>query len=292
MVLLISLCCPAGLRPERDCAGEAKQQQWITNPSSRQRRRHKRINPQLSKENFKEKEKSVTGSDCDLTPGQAGRLTVGCKITLTLRITVSLKWDSKIWSWVLADLDPRAIALAKPRSNCTSKLHTHTIVREGAQHQETTIVRQQRKSGPELQIGAQHQDRLADWPSVETWLQLQDYGLQVMFLSEITQSFYTTYKRIFRLFNIRRDLGFPFRCEKYSSRVLSSLIFMYLRLRQASSAPGHAKLHQQPRHITPPLRNSKKYTPLKREFGGGGERNTARSCRQTNLNTKIKKPRL
>jgi uncharacterized membrane protein len=48
----------AGLRPERD--------------------------PQLSKENFKDKEKLVTGPDGGLTPGQTGRLTVGTKITLTL----------------------------------------------------------------------------------------------------------------------------------------------------------------------------------------------------------------
>jgi hypothetical protein len=49
---------PAGLKPERDCAGC---------PSSRQRGRHIITNLQLSKKNFKEKEKLVTGSDCALT---------------------------------------------------------------------------------------------------------------------------------------------------------------------------------------------------------------------------------
>jgi hypothetical protein len=31
----------------------------------------------------------------------------------------SLKWNSKIWPWVLRDFDPRVTALARPRSNCT-----------------------------------------------------------------------------------------------------------------------------------------------------------------------------
>jgi hypothetical protein len=76
-----------GLRPVRDCAGEAKQQQYITDPSSRQRGCYKITNPQLSKENFKEKEKLVKGPDCSLTLGQTGRLTVGSKITLALTFT-------------------------------------------------------------------------------------------------------------------------------------------------------------------------------------------------------------
>jgi hypothetical protein len=40
--------------------------------------------PQESKENFKEKEKFVTGPNSGLTPGQFGLLTVGRKITLSL----------------------------------------------------------------------------------------------------------------------------------------------------------------------------------------------------------------
>jgi hypothetical protein len=48
--------------------------------SSRQRGRYKITNPQLSKENFKENEKLVTGPDGGLTPGQTGRLTVGHNI--------------------------------------------------------------------------------------------------------------------------------------------------------------------------------------------------------------------
>jgi hypothetical protein len=52
---------PAGLRPERDCAGEDRQQEQITEPSSRQRGRYKITNPQLSKVNLKEQEKLVAG---------------------------------------------------------------------------------------------------------------------------------------------------------------------------------------------------------------------------------------
>jgi hypothetical protein len=47
---------------------------------------YKITNQQLSKENFKEKEKLVTGPDCGLTPGQTSRVTVGRKITLTLTL--------------------------------------------------------------------------------------------------------------------------------------------------------------------------------------------------------------
>jgi hypothetical protein len=45
--------------------------------------RYKITSPQLSKENFKEKEKLVTGPDVGLTPGQTGRLTFGRKMALT-----------------------------------------------------------------------------------------------------------------------------------------------------------------------------------------------------------------
>jgi hypothetical protein len=44
---------------KRDCAREAKKQQEITDPSSRQRGCHNTANLQLSKEKFKEKEKLV-----------------------------------------------------------------------------------------------------------------------------------------------------------------------------------------------------------------------------------------
>jgi hypothetical protein len=73
--------CRSG--PKRDCPGEAQQQQQITDPTSRQKGRHKIRNPRLSKQNFKEKGNWSRGPDGGLTPGQTGRLTVGRKITLT-----------------------------------------------------------------------------------------------------------------------------------------------------------------------------------------------------------------
>jgi hypothetical protein len=39
--------------------------------------------------------------------------------------------------WILRDLGPRVIALARPIGNCTSKLQTHPLVKEGAPKQET-----------------------------------------------------------------------------------------------------------------------------------------------------------
>jgi hypothetical protein len=48
----------------------------------------------LSKENFKEKEKLVTGPDGCLTPVQTGRLTVGLKITFTLTSAQDASWSS------------------------------------------------------------------------------------------------------------------------------------------------------------------------------------------------------
>jgi hypothetical protein len=56
---------------------------------------------------------------------------------LPLQVGGSLKWDSKIWLWVLQDLDLRVTALVTPRSSCTSKLQNHPLIREGAQHEET-----------------------------------------------------------------------------------------------------------------------------------------------------------
>jgi hypothetical protein len=60
-------------------------------------------------------------------------------------------------------LDPRVTAPARSRSNCTNKLQTHPLVREGTRHLET---RNCQKSGHEFRMGARHQDRLSSWPSV------------------------------------------------------------------------------------------------------------------------------
>jgi hypothetical protein len=44
-------------------------------------------------------------------------------------------WDSKAWSWVPQDSDPRMTALSRTSSNC--KWQTRPVVREGAPHQQT-----------------------------------------------------------------------------------------------------------------------------------------------------------
>jgi hypothetical protein len=45
------------------------------------------------------------------------------------------EWDSKIWSWVPQDLEPRMTALARASRNC--KRQTHPLVRVDVPHQQT-----------------------------------------------------------------------------------------------------------------------------------------------------------
>jgi hypothetical protein len=71
---------PVGLRHERDCTSNSKLQ---AHPLIKEGATI--ANLQLSKENFTKKEKLVMGPDGGLTLGQTGLLTVGRKITLTLR---------------------------------------------------------------------------------------------------------------------------------------------------------------------------------------------------------------
>jgi hypothetical protein len=52
--------------------------------------------------------------------------------------------ESKIWSSVLRDLNPRVTALSRPRNNCASNLQTHPLVKEGARHQQ---IQTKEKSG-------------------------------------------------------------------------------------------------------------------------------------------------
>jgi hypothetical protein len=74
------LVSPMGLRPEKGCAGDARQKLKTTDTASRQRGRHTSTNPQLSKNN--QRQEGVP--DGRLTPRQTGRLTVSGNITLTL----------------------------------------------------------------------------------------------------------------------------------------------------------------------------------------------------------------
>jgi hypothetical protein len=69
-----------------NCSGETQQQLQFTDPSSHHRGHPIVTTPQLSKDNFKEREKKSWSRvpDSDLTPGQISRLTVRRKITATL----------------------------------------------------------------------------------------------------------------------------------------------------------------------------------------------------------------
>jgi hypothetical protein len=120
-----------------------------------------------------------------LTPGQTGQLTVSHNITLKLGTLVSYLvwgfncaslfqgdvgtwcsrfgesqiWDSKMWSWILWDLDLRVTALAKftntnpsIRESCMTAVQISSWVLDGT--------------------GFLHQDQLASWPLVALWLLL------------------------------------------------------------------------------------------------------------------------
>jgi hypothetical protein len=79
-------------------------------------------------------------------------------------------WDSKIWSRVPKDSDPRKTTLA--RASSIYKGQTRPLVREGA------LQKQDRNCQRVINIwswapdGARHQDLLIDWPSVVMWLWL------------------------------------------------------------------------------------------------------------------------
>jgi hypothetical protein len=82
--------------------------------------------------------------------------------------------DSKLCSWVPWDSDLRKAALSMPGKNW--KLQTRLLVREGAPHQQTRNCLKIKRQGEKIcrgsQMGAWHQDGLADWLSVVMWLWL------------------------------------------------------------------------------------------------------------------------
>jgi hypothetical protein len=79
-------------------------------------------------------------------------------------------WDSKIWSRVPSDSDPRKTALS--RTSSIYKKQTRPLVRECATE------KQDRNCQTAINIwswpsdGARHQVLLIDWPSVAMWLWL------------------------------------------------------------------------------------------------------------------------
>jgi hypothetical protein len=82
------------LRPEKGCAGDARQNLNTTDPTSRQRGRPTSTNPQLSKNNPRDKGKNWSRvPDGCLTPGRTGRLTVGRNMALTLTLTLTSTFE-------------------------------------------------------------------------------------------------------------------------------------------------------------------------------------------------------
>jgi hypothetical protein len=82
----------------------------------------------------------------------------------------SLRWDSKIWPWVLRDFNARMTALAWPRSNCTINYRPVLSSERALQNNKRATVwrkcQGERKIGHWSQMRAWHQDGLSDWLSV------------------------------------------------------------------------------------------------------------------------------
>jgi hypothetical protein len=99
----------------------------MTDPSSRQRGLPTSTKPQLSDSN----KNLVLGPRRGLTPRLTGRLTVGRNMTLTLTKPVSRvkseSWrlpeplETKIWSWVPWDSEPRITVQVRASSNLAVK---------------------------------------------------------------------------------------------------------------------------------------------------------------------------
>jgi hypothetical protein len=80
------LMSPAGLRPEKDCAGEDQQQMNTTDPTFRQRG-HTRQQPRNCLKYLKKEKIWSRVRGGRLASRQTGRLTVGRNVTLTLTLT-------------------------------------------------------------------------------------------------------------------------------------------------------------------------------------------------------------
>jgi hypothetical protein len=79
-------------------------------------------------------------------------------------------WDSKIWSRVPRDSDPRETALA--RASSIYKWQIRPLVREGAPQKQDHNCQTVINIWSWAPHGAPHQDLLTDWPSVAMWLWL------------------------------------------------------------------------------------------------------------------------
>jgi hypothetical protein len=77
-------------------------------------------------------------------------------------------WDSKIWSRVPKDSDPRKTTLA--RSSSIYKRQTRPLIREDAPQKPDRNCQRVINIWPWAADGGWHQDLLIDWPSVAMWL--------------------------------------------------------------------------------------------------------------------------
>jgi hypothetical protein len=77
-------------------------------------------------------------------------------------------WDSKIWSRVPRDSDPRTLA----RVSTIYKRQTCPLVREGAPQKQDCNCQTGLNIWSWAPDGARYQDLLTDWPSVAMWLWL------------------------------------------------------------------------------------------------------------------------
>jgi hypothetical protein len=76
-------------------------------------------------------------------------------------------WDSKIWSRMLRDWDPRKTTLA--RTSSIYKRQTRPLVREGAPQKQDRNCQRIINIWSWAPNGTRHQDVLVDWPSIVMW---------------------------------------------------------------------------------------------------------------------------
>jgi hypothetical protein len=79
-------------------------------------------------------------------------------------------WDSKIWSRVPRDSDPRKTTLARAIS--VYKRQTRPLIREGVPQKQYRNCQRVINISSWAPDGVRHQDLLIDWPSVAMWLWL------------------------------------------------------------------------------------------------------------------------
>jgi hypothetical protein len=88
-------------------------------------------------------------------------------------LPMSQIWESKVWSRVPRDSDPRKTTLA--RASSIYKRQTRPLDREGALQKQDYNCQRVINIWSWAPDGARHQDLLIDWPSVAMWLYKGDF---------------------------------------------------------------------------------------------------------------------